>query len=566
MREKHRGGPMTAGHQLYDPTEDRNSCGVGLIARKDGTQRHELIEKAHQALCAVPHRGGMSAEGVGDGGGVSIDLSVRFFSQLTGRSLERGRFGVGNFFLPADSEAAARSDALVRRTLADEGLSVLLVRDVPVDDSVLRPTAVAHQLPLRQWVFEAAPGTDRGDLDRAANRCLLAIEELAYTDPGLDGLYPVSLSARTQVLKGRLNSHEVLRYFTDLADPAHEVRCLYFHTRFSTNTDPHPTMAQPFRFVAHNGELNTDRKNRLAENARARTHHRRIVRPRGQSDSARFDQTLQSRVLDDGVDVVTAIVAMMPPAWENDRSLSEPVRTMLEYFSLGEEKNDGPAALIFCDGDVIGARLDRLGLRPLRTCETDEYLCISSEAGQFPFDPAEVRRRGRIEAGGMLWWDFRDSCARGTTETLDMLAAQADYGSLLRAARTRLDDLSDAAPDARGSPLRYDGDLGRHQRYVAYSLDQECFRFLMDPMLSQGAERISAMGYGSAINALSNREGSVAKYFSQRFAQVTNPPLDSIREADGMTLRVTLGAPSCGRRISVGTPVLSDLDMVRIRE
>ena len=249
------------------------------------------------------------------------------------------------------------------------------------------------------------------------------------------------------MLKGRLISGEVIRYFPDLADPDHEVRTLYFHTRFSTNTDPHPTMAQPFRFIAHNGELNTDRKNRIAENTVARARGKVIVRPRGQSDSARLDQTIESRVVEDGVDLVTAVVSMMPPAWENDERLSPAVRAMLEYFSLREEKNDGPAALVFADGDVVGARLDRLGLRPLRTVETDEYLCVTSEAGQIAFDPATRSvRRGRIEAGGMLYFDHRDGKVRGTVETLEMLAARHDYAALL-----------DQAPDPAGRPARAAG-------------------------------------------------------------------------------------------------------------
>ena len=377
----------------------------------------------------------------------------------------------------------------------------------------------------------------------------MAIEEVAYTKPELSGMYPLSLSARTQVLKGRLNSNEVVPYFGDLSDPSMEVHSMFFHTRFSTNTAPNATMAQPFRLMAHNGELNTDKKNRLSDNAIALAFSREIIRPYGQSDSCRLDQTLQNRVLEDDLDLVTAVVAMMPPAWENDPTLSPEVRAMLEFFSLYEEKNDGPAALIFGDGRYIGARLDRLGLRPLRTVETDEYLGIMSEAGQLYFAPERSTRRGRIEAGGMLYYDHSRRRSFDTTEALEMLAAQQDYPTMVTEARVNLDDLPAVPPEDQLSPARYNGDLNRYQRYVAYSLNQESFKFLMDPMLATGQEKISAMGYGAAINALSNHEGGIARYFSQRFAQVTNPPLDSIREADGMTLRVALGAkPNSGAR------------------
>ncbi|MDX2602064.1 glutamate synthase-related protein [Streptomyces caniscabiei] len=558
---------------LYDPARDHSDCGVGFLTRLDGTPSHDVIRKGDEALRAIPHRGGTSAEGVGDGAGVSVDLSVEFFTALTGEDLRAGHFGVANCFVPTDPDRRAHAVDLVGRCVAEEGFETLLVRDVPVDHSVARPAAEQYQLPIVQWVFRAPQEWSREDVDAAAHRALLAVEAVAYADTDTyAGLYPLSLSARTQVLKGRLNSGEIVGYFRDLTDPRHSVRSLYFHTRFSTNTEPHPTMAQPFRLMAHNGELNTDRKNRLSDEALARARTRSIVRPPGQSDSSRLDQTLQSRVFDDGLDLVEAVVSLMPPAWENDRTLPAPVRDMLEYFSLYEEKNDGPAALIFSDGDVVGARLDRLGLRPLRTVETAEYLMVASEAGQVAFPDDEVVRRGRIEAGGMLVVDHRAGRVLRTRDVLDALAARRPYGELLDAARVHLDDLP--APDYyRGTTtLGYDGDLSLAGRYVAYALNQESFRFMLDPMLATGSERISAMGYGNAINALSDTEGGMAKYFSQRFAQVTNPPLDSIREADGMSMRVALGPKpdgthaTNGRQLVVSSPVLGHLDMVRLRD
>ncbi|WP_043667079.1 glutamate synthase-related protein [Streptomyces xylophagus] len=558
---------------LYDPARDHSDCGVGFLTRLDGMAGHDVIRKGDEALRAIPHRGGTSAEGVGDGAGVSVDLSVEFFGAVTGEELRAGHFGVANCFVPTGtSDRREAALHLVGRSIAEQGFDVLLVRDVPVDHSVARPAAEPHQLPIVQWVFRAPEQWTRAEVDAAAHRALLAIEAVAYADDTYAGLYPLSLSARTQVLKGRLNSAEVIGYFRDLSDPRHSVRSLYFHTRFSTNTEPHPTMAQPFRLMAHNGELNTDRKNRLSDEALARARTRRIVRPPGQSDSSRLDQTLQSRVFDDGLDLVEAVVSLMPPAWENDRTLPVAVRDMLEYFSLYEEKNDGPAAVIFSDGDVIGARLDRLGLRPLRTVETAEYLMVASEAGQVAFPDAEVVHRGRIEAGGMLVVDHRTGRRMRTREVLDTLASRRPYSQLLDAARVNLDDLP--APDYyRGTTtLGYDGDLALAGRYVAYSLNQESFRFMLDPMLANGSERISAMGYGNAINALSDTEGGMAKYFSQRFAQVTNPPLDSLREADGMSMRVALGPKPDGtgtvggRQLVVSSPVLGHLDMVRLRD
>ena len=339
---------------LYDSAFEKSSCGVGFLTRKDGRQTHDLLMKGHQALCAVPHRGGMSAEGVGDGAGVSIDLSIEFFNRITSSALTLGEFGVGNFFLPNDPSQHERARNLVASALKTEGMISLVTRDVEVDQSVLRPAAIKCQLPIAQWVFAAPAGIRGAELDKAIHRALMIIEAEAYTCAELNGLYPLSMSANMQVLKGRLNSSEIIPYFLDLNELDHSIHTLYFHTRFSTNTDPHPSMAQPFRMMAHNGELNTDKKNRLSETAIARSRENKIIRPKGQSDSCRLDQTLQSRVIEDELDLVTAVVSMMPPAWENDDTLSSPVRAMLEYFSLYEEKNDGPAALIFGNGSIIG--------------------------------------------------------------------------------------------------------------------------------------------------------------------------------------------------------------------
>lgn len=557
---------------LYDPTAGSDSCGVGFITRKDGEQTHEILQMAHSALCTVPHRGGMSAEGVGDGAGVNVDLSLHFFRKVTGQPLEVGRFGVGNFFVPKDAELRANAERLVEETLAAYNFPVLVKRDMPLDGSVTRPAALQFQLPIVQWVFAAPQDiASQNEFEQRIYRALLDIEAQAFTESEFGGLYPLSLSSRTQVFKARLNSNEVIPYFKDLTDPDHHVRGLFFHTRFSTNTDPHTTMAQPFRLMAHNGELNTDRKNRIAESALALARGKKIVRPNGQSDSSRLDQSIHSRLMEDNLDLINAVVSMMPPAWENDTSLSTEVRAMLEYFSLYEEKNDGPAALIFGNGEVIGARLDRLGLRPLRSVETAEYIGAMSEAGQIAFPPESVLRRGRIEAGGMLYYDHREKRSFTTVEALEKLAAEKDYPALLSAARIDLQDLPEIPAEKLGSPLRYGGDLKTYQRFVAYYYNQESFKFMMDPMLQTGAEKISAMGYGNAINGLSDHEGGMAHYFSQRFAQVTNPPLDSIREADGMTLRVALGAKphlgrSKGQQIVVPTPILTHLDMLRLRE
>lgn len=548
---------------LYNHDFEKSSCGVGFITRKDGVQSHDVLAKGHEALCAVPHRGGMSSEGVGDGAGICVDLSENFFRKITGiEDLKLGEFGVGNFFMPDDKSRYSQAEEVIVSTFEKHNIEILHKRDVPVDNSAIRPDAARYQFLIRQWVFRIPEQLPEGQtFDKIIHQVLLDIEAIAYTEEALAGLYPVSLSAHTQVYKGRLSSNEVMPYFCDLVDPEHHIHTMFFHTRFSTNTDPHPTMAQPFRLMAHNGELNTDKKNRLSEAAIALMKNSQIIAPKGQSDSSRLDQTLERRLIEDDLDIVTAVVAMMPPAWENDETVSDKVRDMLEYFSLYEEKNDGPAALIFGNGDVVGARLDRLGLRPLRSVETEEYLCVMSEAGQIDFDPDSIISRGRIESGGMLYYDHKERRSYTTEEALEMLAGRHDYKALLEEARVHINDLDETITEAEFASAHQKEDLNSLQRYVAYSHNQESFKFFMDPMLATGGEKISAMGYGNAINALSDQEGGMAKYFSQRFAQVTNPPLDSLREADGMTLRVALGAKpkfnnDSTQQIVISSPVL----------
>ncbi|MGR9051538.1 MAG: glutamate synthase-related protein [Gammaproteobacteria bacterium] len=557
---------------LYHADQSKDSCGVGFITHKKSKQTHELLIKSHEAMCTIPHRGGMSAEGIGDGAGVNIDLSLKFFRKVTGNAaLELGHFGVANFFFPEDHEHYdSEASELVEKHLKNFELPIIRWRNIPVDDSVINEASKKAQLPIKQVIFER-PETlkDAADdvFEKYIQKVLLAIEADGFTRPEMAGFYPLSMSSRTQVYKGRLNSFEVIPYFKDLYDTDHEIHTLFFHTRFSTNTAPATMMAQPFRYMAHNGELNTDKKNRLSENAIARQHDKHIVFPCGLSDSGRLDQTLTRRINEDELDIVTAVLAMMPPAWENDTTLSPKIRAMLEYFSLYEEKNDGPAALIFGDGIRVGARLDRLGLRPLRSVETENYLAVMSEAGQIDFPPKDVLKRGRIEAGGMLYFDHETGKSYDSHQVMERLADEKDYRALLQARCVHIDELPQV-PAAELCPVNTV--LNIDQQHTAYSLNQESFKFLLDPMLATGLEKVSAMGYGIAPNALSDAEGGMSRYFSQRFAQVTNPPLDSLRESDGMTLRVALGSKPTfseenSKQLMIESPILQRTQLEQIR-
>ncbi len=554
---------------FYDKTLEYSSCGVGFITRKSGEQSHETMRLAHRALCEIPHRGGMSAEGVGDGAGVNIDLSVEFYRHITGiKSLQSGEYGVANFFFPEGQQSAQECKSLIDEKLSSRGLVTHLWRDLPVDEMALNEISRKAQPTIGQVVFLRPKSMNSWEEFESLVSCaLLEIEGLAFNQEQYKGLYPLSMSTKTQVYKSRLNSWEVVPYFKDLSHPKHSISTLFFHTRFSTNTAPNPMFAQPFRRMAHNGELNTDRKNRLSEDAIARKNGKKVVFPPGQSDSARLDQTLDRRIREDKMEIDRALLAMMPPAWENDPHYSQEVRDMLEYFSLYEEKNDGPAAVIFYDGNKVGARLDRLGLRPLRSEETAEYLTVASESGQFDFPPKDVIRRGRIEAGGMIMFNHATQELLETDEILEVMAAEKNYSNLLKKARICIDDL----PPAKLSEFDKVTEFKVSAQHVGYSMNQESFKFFLDPMMQNGAEKIFAMGYGRAPNVLSDDEGGMSRFFSQRFAQVTNPPLDSIRESDGMTLRVSLGSKPyfCDtdfQQITLKSPILQPQQLIQIEK
>ncbi|MDO9239129.1 MAG: glutamate synthase large subunit, partial [Methylicorpusculum sp.] len=271
-------------NMLYDADLSQDSCGVGFITHKKSLQTHDLLVRSHQALCTIPHRGGMSAEGIGDGAGVNIDLSLKFFRRITGNAkLKIGDFGVANFFFPEDHD---RYDSvaieMVESHLRQSSFPVITWRNIPVDDQVINEASRRAQLPIKQVIFGRSPqlkDVSHAEFEKHIQQTLLNIEADGFTRTELSGFYPLSMSSRTQVYKGRLNSFEVIPYFKDLYDVDHEVSTLFFHTRFSTNTAPATMMAQPFRYMAHNGELNTDKKNRLSENAIARQHNKHIVFP-----------------------------------------------------------------------------------------------------------------------------------------------------------------------------------------------------------------------------------------------------------------------------------------------
>ena len=551
--------------RLYHIHSGSDSCGVGFITRKDGTPTHTLLQVGHDALCVVPHRGGMDAQGVGDGGGVLVDLSEDFFSKCANEKLTLGAFVVAQFFMPPCPKHTQTVKDTFQKLAQDFNLSLLKWRIVPVNTAVVNTASATANPPIEQAILKTTHTIDWTQLEK---NCITITEKLGaqfFEQSGFEEFSPFSISSRTVVYKGRLNANEVIPFFDDLQDTDFKIKIFLFHTRFSTNTAPRPSMAQPFSRMAHNGELNTDKKNRIHENSILRTQDKRLIVPFGQSDSGRLDQTLARRLRDDNLGIVEAFVRMCPPAWENNPKITGIERDMLEFFALDEEKVDGPAAIIFTDGIRVGAKLDRLGLRPLRQTETTEYISVTSEAGQNIFAPDNVINRGRIAAGDMVVYDHSMQKYLVNNEILTLLAQADTYTQKLSQKIIHIKELDDA-DTPMSLPTFPKTATGRA---ICYGHNAESFRFMVDPILETAAERVSAMGYGVAINPLNPSEGGISRYFSQRFAQVTNPPLDSIREADGMTTRVVLGAkPGFSqntKQILLDTPILSPYDMGKIR-
>ena len=443
--------------------------------------------------------------------------------------------------------------------------NILLWRYIPVDNSVINKASQNVQLPIKQVIFLPPKKIkNQKDFEKLIYQCLVEFENFNFSS--YKDFFPCSLSSSHIVYKGRLISNEIIPYFKDLSNPNNQVIELIFHTRFSTNTAPNVTNTQPFQWLAHNGELNTDRKNRINEEAIALKEGRKISYPDDLSDSGYFDKTLNHRLMVENIDIIEAINSMSPPAWENDPTLTEQEKAMFKYFSLYTEKIDGPAAILFGDGKNIGAKLDRLGLRPLRSVETEDYLCVMSEAGQINFDPKTIINYGRVKAGGIITFNLKEKKIYTEKDIIKKLVDEKDYLSLLKESTIHIDSLEKGIKENEET-----NKLTNQQRYIAYFLNQESFKFFLDPMLQTGLEKVSAMGYGLAPNIFNKKEGGMSKFFSQKFAQVTNPPLDSIRETDGMTLQVSLGAKpnfvqGKNKQILINEPILSIEQITKIKK
>lgn len=554
-----------------------DSCGVGLVCHIKNQPNHAIVEDALEILLRLSHRGACGCEeNTGDGAGILVQIPDRFFRTQTAswkKTLPaKGEYGVAFLFLPKDSAKQAKCREAVEHALEETGLPLLGWRKVPTNAEGVGPTALSCEPEMFQVFVEkgrfAAGDELEGRLFLARKRMEKKVEGLGWKDTGL--FYVSSFSSRTVVYKGMLTPRQLSTYFPDLHDSSFESAMALVHSRFSTNTFPSWDLAQPFRFLCHNGEINTLRGNINWMKAREKLFQtplfpgkeiddmRPVVRE-GQSDSATFDNVLEI-LTRGGRSLQHAMMMMIPEAWQGHRQMPQWKKDFYRYHACLMEPWDGPATIAFTDGRIVGAVLDRNGLRPSRYYVTkDNRLILASEVGVLDVPPSQVARKGRLEPGRMLFVDLEQGRIVDDAELKEKLSKAEPYGKWLKEHLVPLEKLPSGSP---AKPLD-GGKLLLLQKIFGYT--HEDLRLLMGPMGTQGEEPIGSMGDDTPLAVLSEKPQPLFNYFKQLFAQVTNPPLDAIREELVTSVESPIGPegnlldpkPSSCRRVELPRPVLS---------
>jgi glutamate synthase (NADPH/NADH) large chain len=574
--------PMQQG--LYDPRQERDACGVGFVAHIKGKKSHDMVSQGLQILENLTHRGATGADPLaGDGAGILLQIPDAFFRTqcvtLGWLLPEAGRYGVGMLFLPTDAAARAACEQIIADKIAAEGQQLLGWRDVPVDSSILGESVKLVEPTVRQ-VFIAC-GENCADTD-AFERKLFVIRKTAEHAvnglSGAPGFYISSLSARTIVYKGMLLADQVGKYYPDLQDATVVSALALVHQRFSTNTFPTWNLAHPFRMIAHNGEINTVRGNVNWMAARHAAMSSKLLGEDmeklwplivgGQSDSACFDNALELLVAG-GYSLPHAMMLLIPEAWAGNPLMDEERRAFYEYHAALMEPWDGPAAVAFTDGRMIGATLDRNGLRPARYLITDDdVVLLASEMGVLNIPQHKVVKKWRLQPGKMFLIDMEAGRIIDDVELKNQLATAKPYRKWIEESRYFLGDL----PAGQGAN-KLNASLLDTQQAFGYS--QEDIKFILTPMVNAGEEPTGSMGTDAALAVLSNKNRSFYDYFQQLFAQVTNPPIDPIREEIVMSLTSFIGPKpnllgidetNPSMRLEVHQPVLSNDDIARLRD
>ena len=570
---------------LYDPRNEHDACGLGFIAHIKGQKNHEIISQALQILKHLTHRGATGADPLqGDGAGILVQLPDAFLRRVCGRQgltlPAIGQYGVGMVFLPKEPASRMACVQEIERAIAAEGQILLGWRDVPTDNSGLSARTKEVEPVIRQ-VF-IARGANEVDRDALERKLYIIRKRSGHAFQALKlrhgkEFYVPSMSTRTLVYKGMLLAHQVGEYYRDLRDPTMVSALAMVHQRFSTNTFPTWDLAHPFRLVCHNGEINTLRGN--VNWIRARQHG--IASPvlgadldkiwpliyDGQSDSASFDNALELLLMG-GYSLAHAMMLMIPEAWAGNPLMDEDRRAFYEYHAALMEPWDGPAAMAFTDGRQIGATLDRNGLRPARYIVTDDnYVIMASEVGVLDIPERKIIKKWRLQPGKMLLVDTEQGRIIDDEELKRTLAAAKPYRAWIDKSRIALESLPDPAPPQKSAvPL-----LDRQQ---AFGYTQEDLKILLAPMIETGEEAVGSMGNDAALPVLSNRPKILYQYFKQLFAQVTNPPIDPIREELVMSLVTFIGPrPNLlgiretdpPMRLEAQRPILTADEMEKIR-
>ena len=563
---------MVKSQGLYDAANEHDACGVAFVATLSGVATHEILDQALTALRNLDHRGASGAEpDSGDGAGILTQVPDAFLREVAGFELpDKGSYAVGTAFLPDDDREESLAREAVEALAAEEGLRVLGWRDVPTTPSLLGATARGAMPRFCQLYLTAAAG--RVD-SMALERMAFCLRKRAEREAGV---YFPSLSSRTIVYKGMLTTAQLEPFFPDLSDRRYRTELALVHSRFSTNTFPSWPLAHPYRLVAHNGEINTVKGNRnwmAAREGRLESDLilgdiRRLlpVCTPGASDSASFDEVLELLHLG-GRSLPHAVLMMIPEAWENHAEMDPARRAFYEFHAALMEPWDGPAAITFTDGTLIGAVLDRNGLRPSRYWVTEDGLVVlASEVGVLDLDPATVVRKGRLQPGRMFLVDTDRGRIVDDAEIKTELAAAAPYDEWLHAGQIHLADLPE-----REHVVHTHESVTRRQQTFGYT--EEELRVLLSPMARAGAEPIGSMGTDTPVAVLSQRPRLLFDYFSQLFAQVTNPPLDAIREELVTSLGTAIGpdqnlltaTPAHCRQVVLDFPVIDNDELAKIQ-
>ncbi|MDY6798538.1 MAG: glutamate synthase large subunit [Pseudomonadota bacterium] len=566
---------MTTG--LYHPDEFRDNCGFGLIAHMKGEASHKLLQTAIESLTCMTHRGGIAADGkTGDGCGLLIQSPVAFLNKAARAAFGKkpgDLFAVGQVFLSQDEEKAAAGRHALEKRLTEQGLDVMGWREVPVDDSCLGPMAL-DCLPRIEQVFVEAAGKPEKEFAISLFLGRRNTERDLVDDPEF---YICSLSHRTLAYKGLMMPADLANFYKDLGDPDLQTAICVFHQRFSTNTMPKWPLAQPFRYLAHNGEINTIEGNRNWAVARAAKFSspdlpdlqtlQPLVNLTG-SDSSSMDNMLEV-LLAGGVDLFRAVRMMVPPAWQNVDTMDSELRAFYEYNSMHMEPWDGPAGLVMSDGRYALCMLDRNGLRPARWVITDDdFITLASEIGTYGYKPENVVAKGRVGPGQMLAIDTETGELLHTPDINDRLKAARPYKRWLREKAFRLETTLDRnGPDFS---VMDEDQVKIHQKMFMVTFEER--DQVLRPLAENGQEAVGSMGDDTPMAVLSSKVRHVADYFRQKFAQVTNPPIDPLRESIVMSLETCLGAErnvfeeteDHADRLILSTPVLSPAKFLTI--